>query len=318
MNKILIGYPLDRYKEFDDILLSIGQRYKVVVKDYDYEWLRKNIRHFEIVIPSLKVTIDDAIMREANKLKLIFTPTTGCDHIQLGKNYKGLRIFSLNHFRKEITSISSTAELAFSMILALSRRIVLAQRNIVDKARWDRNSFLGKELTGKVIGIVGLGRIGKKIGNYGKAFGMQVTYWDKRKSSKWTKISSLNELLSRSDYIVLSLPLDKDTYHLINRRNIKFIKEGSILVNISRGKIAEEKALCEALERGFLWGVGVDVLEFELEDFRKSPLYLYAVKHPKTNIVITPHIGGATIDAWRKVFPLVIGRILKRKEWYGT
>jgi len=311
MKKILIGYPLNEYEELEDILHSLSAKYSLVIKDYDYEWLKRNVHKFDIIIPSLKIIIDDKIIRNAKNLRLIFTPTTGQDHIRFKRNKENIRVLTLNDYREEIYSVNSTAELAFSFVLSLSRKVLLANSDVVKSGRWQRNDFLGKELNNKVMGIVGMGRIGQKIAGYGEAFGMRVVYWDKAKCKKWERIKQLNKLLLVSDFIITSIALSNETCHLINMGNINSIKRGAVLVNISRGKVIEEKALCFALQEGILSGVGVDVLELELEDYKRSPLYKYARKNPGANIIITPHIGGATIDAWKEVFTLVFEKILE-------
>jgi phosphoglycerate dehydrogenase-like enzyme len=312
MKNILIGYPLNKYKVFEETLRSLSAKNRLVFKDYGYDWLKHHIHEFDIVIPSLKVIIDDAIINNAKNLRLLFSPTTGRDHLSFKENRKNIRILTLNDYKEEILTINSTAELGFSFVLSLSRKLLSAHKDVVEYGRWERNKFLGSELSGKVIGIIGMGRIGQKIAGYGKAFGMKVVYWDKNKCERWERIPRLDRLLSLSDFIVVSTALNHKTRHLINMHNIGNIRKGAILVNISRGKVIEEKSLCYALKNGTLTGVGVDVLEFELEDYKKSPLYKYAQKNPDANIVITPHIGGATIDAWEKVFALLSEKIAEK------
>jgi phosphoglycerate dehydrogenase-like enzyme len=309
MKKILIGYPLDRYKVFEEILHPLSDEHSLVFKDYDYDWLKLHIHKFDILVPSLKVIVDDAIIDKAQNLRLIFTPTTGRDHIRLGKKQKKLKVLTLHDYRKEIDSISSTAELGFSFVLSLSRKMLHARKDVVESDRWERNDFLGIELNQKVMGIIGMGRIGQKIAGYGQAFGMEIVYWDKIKRGKGEKIPHLKRLLSIADFIIVSVTLTDKTRHLIDKNNITDIKKGAILVNISRGEVIEEKSLCYALRKGILSGVGVDVIEKELLDYKKSPLLVYARKNPSANIIITPHIGGATIDAWKKVFKLVCEKI---------
>lgn len=310
MKKILIGYPLNKYKVFEESLRSLSVKYKLTIKDYDYEWLRTNIYEFNIIIPSLKTIIDDDVVRNAKNLRLIFSPTTGEDHIKIKTKGNHLRILTLNDYKDKIYSINSTAELGFSLLLSLSRKVFLAHNDIVKHHRWERNDFLGTELHDKVLGIIGMGRIGQKIACYAKAFGMKIIYWDQIECKKWKRIAGLDKLLSLSDFIAVSISLNDKTGYLINMDNITEMKKGAVLVNISRGKVIEEKAICHALEKGTLFGVGVDVLELELYDYKKSPLCKYAQANPKANIIITPHIGGATIDAWQKVFSLVFEEIL--------
>lgn len=311
MKKILIGYPLDKYEVFGELLSSLSKKYRLTIKDYTYEWLKNNIQKFDIVIPSLKVIIDDNIIDSAENLRILFTPTTGTDHIRIRKRRQSIKIFTLNDYKEDINSINSTAELGFTHVLSLSRKVFPARRDVVEFGKWERNNFLGKDLNNKIMGIIGMGRIGGKIAKYAEAFGMNIIYWDKIERDKWERIPQLRRFLSIPDIIVISVTLSSKTHHLINMNNISNIKKGSILVNVSRGGVIEEKSLCFALKKGILSGVGVDVLENELGDYTKSPLLKFARKNLNANIIITPHIGGATIDAWEKVFKLVTEKISK-------
>lgn len=310
MERVLIGYPLDEHEELENILCSLSTQYSLTIKDYDYGWIRSNIHRFDIIIPSLKTPIDDSVIRNAKNLHLIFSPTTGTDHIRIKTKKESLKILSLNDYKEEINSVSSTAELGFSHLLSLSRKVLLAHNNVIKHGRWERNDFLGVELNNKTIGIVGMGRLGQKTAGYAKAFEMNVIYWDKLECQKWKRIEDLSRLLSLSDYLSISITLNNQTQYLINAGNIAHIKRGAFLVNISRGKVVEEKALCLALREGILAGVGTDVLELELEDHQESALYKYVKEKPDANVIISPHIGGATIEAWKKVFSLVFSKIL--------
>ncbi len=310
MKKVLIGYPLDRYEEFKEILRSASATCSMVFKDYHYDWLRRHVHKFDVIVPSLKVVVDDAIIDNAVNLKLLFTPTTGRDHIRIERNKSRVKVLTLNDYAEEISSINSTAELGFSFVLSLSRRMLAACRDVAESGRWERNDFLGRELNGKVMGILGMGRVGQKMAGYADAFGMKVIYWDKAERRMWKRIPQLNKLLSLSDFVVVSIALNNATRHLINMDNIGFLKRGSFLVNVSRGEVIEEESLGFALQKGILSGVGADVLELELEDYTKSPLYKHARSNPGANIIITPHIGGATLDAWKKVFALVLNEIV--------
>ncbi len=310
MNKILIGYPLDRHEIFKEVLKPIKKKHEIILKDYTYSWILNNIHSFEILVPSIKVKIDNKIMERARNLRFIFTPTTGSDHLSFDREKYTVKVLSLIDFKEEIYSITSTAELALSLILILSRKIFFAHKNVIEDGKWERNNFLGKELQGKTLGIMGIGRIGGTIARYASALGMKAIYFDKEeKKLNYIYMKNLTNLLSVSDYIVCCLNLTPSTHHIINYSNIEDVKKGAIFVNISRGKVVEESALCYALEMGILSGIGSDVLEEELADFTSSALYKYAKNHPEANIIITPHIGGVTFEAWEKVFSLIVKKI---------
>ena len=314
MDRILIGYPLQKYPQFDDMLAALKKHFVVVLKDYDARWLEKNIASYNILIPSLTVPVTDRVIQRAVSLRLIFTPTTGIDHLQFDKRGKRFKVFSLADFPNEIKAITATSELAFSLILALSRNIVPASLDVVWHGKWRRNSFIGNELQGKTLGILGLGRIGNRVALYGKSFGMRIIYWDiSGKNAPWERKRSREGLFRESDYVVCALPLNPKTRNCVNRRNARSFKKGSFFINISRGDIVDERALCEALERGRLSGVASDVLKTELSDHKRSLLYRYAKAYPRKNIVITPHIGGATLESWQKTFSLVVEKILNNK-----
>lgn len=309
--RILIGYPLDKYGEFASLLDKLRSRYVLEFKDYDYGWLFENIGRFDYLIASIKVKIDNDIINRAVRLEAIFSPATGSDHLDFVCP-NGIKVVTLEDFREEIRDISSTAELAFSFILSLSRKVVLACGEVLSKGRWDRNKFLGDELKGKVVGIVGMGRIGRKISSYAEAFDMRINYWDKKAvNCGWQRIEKLEELLSISDYIVCSISLTEETQHLLNKSHLKYFKGGSYFINISRGKVVEESMLVESMKKKIFKGIATDVLESELEDIELSVLYNYARRNPEKNIIITSHIGGVTIDAWKRVFSLVFNEILK-------
>lgn len=304
--RILIGYPLDKYGEFASLLDKLRSRYVLEFKDYDYGWLFENIGRFDYLIASIKVKIDNDIINKAVRLEAIFSPATGSDHLDFVCP-NGIKVVTLEDFREEIRDISSTAELAFCFILLLSRKVVLAHGEVLNKGRWDRNKFLGNELKGKVVGIVGMGRIGRMISSYAEAFGMGVSYWDKEAADgRWQRTEKLEELLSACDYIVCSVSLTEETRYLLNKSHLEYFKSGSYFVNISRGKVVEESMLVEGVKKNIFKGVASDVLESELEGIELSVLYNYARRNPGKNIIITPHVGGATFQAWEKVFGLIL------------
>jgi len=192
----------------------------------------------------------------------------------------------------------STAELAFSHILAAARKIPQAVASL-KAGRWDRKKYTGTELSGKVLGVVGVGRIGTEVARRCKAMGMVVVGYDPIMTESACRASGiepvpLEELFRRSDFITLHTPITPETRHLINRDTLAQCKDGVRIVNCARGGIVDEEALLEALESGKVAGAGLDVLESE------PPEAGYAlVAHP--NVVVTPHLGASTKDAQVRV-----------------
>lgn len=191
----------------------------------------------------------------------------------------------------------STAEHTFSMLMAMARNIPQACASL-KTGEWNRKKFQGSELNGKVLGVIGYGRIGREVARRAAAFQMKVIVFDpfiSKASVKEQPIEfvDLEALLKRSDFITAHTPLTDDTKYLINRANIKLCKKGVRLINCARGGIFEEKALLEGLESGQVAGVALDV--FEKEPPEKNPLLAMP------QVVATPHLGAATGEAQENV-----------------
>jgi D-3-phosphoglycerate dehydrogenase len=206
----------------------------------------------------------------------------------------------------------STAEHTIAVMLAVAREIPRAHATVAG-GKWDRDSFKGVELNGKVLGIVGLGRVGREVAARARAFGMTVLATDPfvapSDASAGVQMVSLAELLPKADWITVHAPLVKETRGLIGAREMAAMKKGVFIINCARGGIVDENALAEALDSGHVAASGLDV--FEKEPPEKSRLF----SHPRS--VFTPHLGAATTDAQRRVATDVaesIGLALARGE----
>ena len=195
----------------------------------------------------------------------------------------------------------ATADLTWALILAVIRLIPQADRFLREKKYkgWKIDLFLGKELSGKKLGIVGMGRIGKAVALRAGAFNMDIVYTDPHRLSPEDEQKydasylPLEELLSSSDIITVHALLSPQTHHLISREKIRLMKREAIIINASRGPIVDEKALADALEKGQIWGAGLDVYEREPEvESRLLSL---------ENSVLLPHIGSATYETRLKM-----------------
>jgi len=254
------------------------------------------------------------------KLKVIASNTTGEPHID--REYaesKGIKVLSLKYEQEFLKTITPTAEHTFGLILALIRRTPWAYQSVLGGV-WDRRPFGGKAMLSRMsIGIAGLGRLGKLVAQYAKAFQMaKILYYDpfveKSDIEGMEKVGSLEEMVGQSDIITIHIPAEKETYKIFNKELFDKFKQGSFLINTSRAELVDEKAMLEALESGRLAGAAIDVFdgEFEMnhdEFLRKSPLLAYA--KTRDNLLITPHIGGSTIDAWRLTERRVIDKIFE-------
>jgi D-3-phosphoglycerate dehydrogenase len=191
----------------------------------------------------------------------------------------------------------STAEHTMSLILALARNIPQAHASL-QKGMWDRKSFVGTELAGKTIGIVGLGKVGREVSRRCAGFDMTVIGYDPvltREAAGRIGVAlvDLDELLQRSDFVTVHTPLNDETRNLISARTLRLCKPGVRVINCARGGIVDERALLEALDEGRVAGAALDV--FEQEPPSQNPLF----QHP--HVVVTPHLGASTEEAQEKI-----------------
>ncbi|QDS99123.1 2-hydroxyacid dehydrogenase [Adhaeretor mobilis] len=259
--------------------------------------LRKSLREADAYLATLNVPLTRELLQSAASLKVIASSSTGLDHLDLeAAAAQGIPILSLKEDREFLDSITATAELAWALMLASARSLPKAFSE-VREGQWQRDRFVGRQLAYKTLGILGCGRLGTIMADYGRAFRMNVIGCDKNLSShEGIEIVSFDELLHRSDVLSIHIHLTEENHGLIDHDALSRMKPGSILVNTSRGAIVDEVALIEALQHGPLHAAGVDVVTNEWSDnMREHPMIRYARAHD--NLIITPHIGGVTTDS---------------------
>lgn len=241
--------------------------------------------------------IDREIIDSAPNLKIISNCAVGYNNIDY--NYAISKKIWVTNTPGVLTE--TTADLTWALIVSVSRLIPQADK-FMRKRRfkgWEPLLFLGNDVYGKTLGIVGLGRIGKAVAKRATGFSMKVIYWDKIKLSTeeenrlGVNFEELENLLREADIVTLHVPLNEQTFYLMNRDRISMMKKGSILINTSRGEVVDEKALADAIEDEHLWGAGLDVYEKEPEVDEKL-LRL-------NNVVLLPHIGSATYETRLKM-----------------
>ena len=262
--------------------------------------IEKRIRDATIFICSASLKLDKKFFIKAKKLKLIFTPSTGTDHIDFDEVKKNkIKVYHIAKEKKLINNFTATSELAFCLLLNLLRKSLEANKE-AKNGIWAREKFSGFQLKDKVIGIIGYGRLGKITAKIAKGFGMKILINDIKKikkSSSFKKVK-LDHLLKKSDYIFLHVHLTPKTNKLINKKNIKLMKKNTILINTSRGKLIDEKALLNSLKKKKIAGAGLDMIDGEWLDKKKlynHKLIKFSRKH--SNLLILPHIGGSTYES---------------------
>lgn len=255
------------------------------------------IAEFDAYLCSLKVRVTrEAIDRAAGKLSVIVTPTTGHDHIDWEyAASKGIALLSLRGQEDLLDGITATAELAWGLLIGVARNVPWAFDN-VKRGDWGRDAFRGRQLSGLTLGILGYGRLGKMMAEYGRAFRMNVIACDVQPfASDFVRQVSFDELLAASDALSLHVHLTPENRGLIGREALARMKPGAILINTSRGGIVDEAALLDALRSERLAGAGLDVIDGEWGRVADHPLVRYANEHGR--LLITPHIGGVTHDS---------------------
>ncbi len=299
--KILNLEPEDYSQSAKDMLVDIAS---VDDRPLSREDLKKAIGDYDGLIVRLRHKIDQDILAYASNLKVIVSATTGLNHIDCeAAGKRGVEVLSLRGETDFLKTITATAEHTMGLILGLVRHIG-ASHNSVTQNHWDRNQFKGRDLAGKTLGIIGYGRLGQLVACYAHAFGMKVLACDIRnfESEEHIRFVDMDEVLEKSDIITLHVFYADETHHLIDASCFKKMKAGSLFINTSRGEIVDEKALLKALQNKSLAGAALDVLSDENSGtsdwMTDNPLIEYARAH--NNLIITPHIGGATYDSMEK------------------
>ncbi|MDB5427100.1 MAG: D-isomer specific 2-hydroxyacid dehydrogenase family protein [Phenylobacterium sp.] len=248
----------------------------------------------DVLAPTITDKIDATLLEKAGpKLKLIASFGAGVDHVDVAAaNARGITVTNTPGVLTE-----DTADLTMALIMAVARRIVEGA-NVAQAGGftgWTPTWMMGHRITGKRLGIIGMGRIGQAVARRARAFGLQIHYHNRKPVSPRiaeelgaTYWESLDQMLARMDIVSVHSPHTPATYHLLSARRLKLLQPHAILINTARGEIIDETALTELLAQGAIGGAGLDVFEFEP---RINPKLL---KLP--NAVLLPHMGSATIE----------------------
>jgi D-3-phosphoglycerate dehydrogenase len=268
-----------------------------------YEELAELIPDYDILIMRVDPKIDQNLIDKAKNLKMICVCAAGLNHIDLEyAKQKGIKVVNAPGL-----NIDSVAELTIGRLIELSRHVVKANNDVKINGIWDKYLYMGQELAGKTLGIAGFGKIGRRVGELAKAFKMNVVAYDPYVTAEQgrqlgVEMLELDELLKRVDYITIHMPLTPETKGMISKEKISLMKKGSFIVNMGRGGIVDEAAAYDALTSGRLAGMGVDVMQEE--PCLKSLLY------ELDNFVVTPHIGGQTIDSQKRIGVFISNTII--------
>ena len=290
--------PLDRLRSLTDCTVWNSTRRP------DPAELRAALADRDALLCVLTDQIDDGVMERAQGLRVISSISVGVDHIDLDAATKrGIIVTNTPG-----VLVETTAELAIALLLAVSRRVVEADADVrrgqwTPEARWQIDGYLGRDLAGATLGLVGLGAIGQAVAARAQAFGLRVLGWSRSgRTVPGVEHASLDRVLADSDFVSLHLASTPETRGLIDASALQAMKPGSVLINTARGDLVDESALVDALATGHLSGAGLDV-------FAQEPL---PQGHPLLSlpsVVLTPHIGSATEGTRIRMVELAVANL---------
>ena len=248
--------------------------------------------------------IDNELL-SGSKVKLINTCSTGLSHIDVDYCIENnIEIYSLTKDYDLINNLPSTSELAFGLMIDSLRNISRSQEH-VRKYGWDYTKFIGRQIKDLKVGIIGYGRLGKLMYKYCKAFEADVSVYDPYIPG-FDNVD-LEDFVSDCDVISLHVHLNHETKYMIDKRTLKNVKNNLVIINTSRGAVVKEEDIIEMLNNQLIGGYATDVIEDENDNVYKSKLITEMINNK--NIIITPHVGGMTIEGQTKAYKWAINKL---------
>ena len=279
----------------------------------DQATMEEILPQYDAFLIELGLQLREPLIRRCPKLKIVTTSTTGTDHMDVKfLETSGIQLICLKYDTDFLSTIPSTSELAFALLMAVIRRIP-SSFDSVRRGEWDRARYIGHQLKDKTFGILGYGRLGRLVQDFALGFHMRVIandILDLEPARPGVEMVDLDTLLRESDVISIHIHLTEENYHFMNRERMGRMKPDAVLINTSRGAVLDQEALVELLGSGRLGGAGVDVIEGEwICDLDTHPLIRYAREHE--NLVITPHLGGTSHEALEAAMAFTVGKLKK-------
>jgi len=306
--KVLCPEP-DSFSELG--ISALRRLFRVEAKSLTQKEFEELAPNFEILLIRFNTLINEKVLNDKSKVKYILSPTTGLDHIDFSLVEKfNIKVFHLKGQKRFLKKISGTAELTIGLLISISRKIPQSFSS-VKKGLWEPYSYRGNELFEKKIGIIGLGRLGRKVAKVCNAFGMEVYGFDpylKQRPASVKICNKLEDILKNSDYVSLHLPLNKQTKHLITIQEMQKMKENAFLINTSRGSIIKTEDLIYALKNRIIKGAALDVVEDEWSILKGIESKIISYARNNENLILTPHIGGATFESVERTDLFIIER----------
>jgi glyoxylate reductase len=294
----------------DTLIARIEAEHRVQVHRQDRPMERRDILESigdkQGLISMITDMVDPELLDRAPELKVVANFGVGYNNIDVpAATQRGIMVTNTPGVLTD-----ATADLTMALMLAVARRVVEGDRH-TRQGRfrfWAPFNFLGHEITGKTLGIIGMGRIGRAVARRAAGFNMRVLYYNRNPlaAAEERKLqvhyADLKTLLQGADYISLHTPLTLQTRHLIGSRELAWMKSDAFLINTARGAVVDEQALLEALEQGRIAGAGLDVYENE-------PALTPGLES-LDNVVLLPHVGSATVETRRRMAAMAVDNLL--------
>ncbi|MDD4937946.1 MAG: NAD(P)-dependent oxidoreductase [Candidatus Shapirobacteria bacterium] len=279
-------------------------------------------KKYEIISPFIYSFLDKSILNKLPNLKMIATRSTGVDHIDVEEcKKKKILVSNVPDYGS-----NTVAEYTFALLLSVTRKTVVAHQS-VEEGEFDPEGLTGVDLHGKTLGVIGVGKIGQNVVKIARGFGMKVLGVDANTSSEMLKkigfkYVDLETCLKESDFVTLHVPANSETFHMINKKNIKLMKKGSFLINTARGAVVETEAIIFGLNNKILAGAGLDTTEDESMLESMSTVMSNKVKNKdlrevltfhllrdRDDVVFTPHNAFNTKEAIERIIKTTVENI---------
>jgi D-3-phosphoglycerate dehydrogenase / 2-oxoglutarate reductase len=291
----------------DTSALGLGEGFDVDYRpEISHAELLEAVPAYDALVVRGRTKVDGEVLDRGTSLKLVARSGTGLDNVDVERaKSKGVTVVNSPE-----SLVEAVAEHVTLLMLAMSRHLVEADSG-TRAGRWEKNQLTGSELKGKTLGIVGLGRIGRRIGEIAKTLGMSLLVYDviaippEVVSSLGCRVVGFDEVFSGSDFITLHVPLTDQTRHMVDGGRLGKMKKTARLINTSRGGVVDEAALAATLSSGGISGAALDV-------FEKEPPTGAILGAP--NVILTPHIGGQTAEAQLEAVSSIGSKV---KEFFG-
>lgn len=299
--KVLVCDAIDQ--KGIDILKKSGLQvdYRPEIK---HDELIASVKDYDVLVVRSRTKVTKEVMDANAKMKIIARVGVGLDNIDVKyAESKGMQVINA-----EIAAMTAVAELVIGLMLSLARNIPRADA-AMKNGKWLKKELVGIELKGRYLGIVGVGKIGRRIARIARGLSMNIIGYDivpidqQFAREVGLIVSDLNTLLSSSDFVTLHVPLTEDTKHMINEQRLSLMKKSAYIINTSRGAVIDEQALYNALKDGRIAGAALDVFEVE------PPTNKALMQLP--NVVCTPHIGAQTYEAQELAANVIAEKIIQ-------